>query len=335
MTWTAAAAVCVRIIVLGLWILFGVAAAQAADDTAAYPQRPIHVIVPFAPGGASDFAIRMLEPGLSQQLGQPVVIDNRPGAAGNIAMELAARAAPDGYNLFLGNVGTVSINPHFYPELKVVPERDFLPVSIVAETPGILVASPKFPPNSLKDMIAYVKARPGKINYAAAGISTLNTLEMEQFRRAAGLEMTQVPYKGGAGPAIVDLIGGTVDVMFVTISSAAEQVKAGQLKAFAVSTRERMALLPEVPSILELGYPDSVSSSWQGLFAPAGTPQPIITKLHAAVARAMADPKIQSLMTKAGMLPTWSKSPEDFKTYLASESARWARVVAEVAPKTK
>jgi tripartite-type tricarboxylate transporter receptor subunit TctC len=335
MTCKAAAAVCVRIIVLGLSILFSVAAAQAADDAAAYPQRPIHVIVPFAPGGASDFAIRMLEPGLSQQLGQPVVIDNRPGAAGNIAMELAARAAPDGYNLFLGNVGTVSINPHFYPELRVVPERDFLPVSIVAETPGILVASPKFPPNSLKDMIAYVKARPGKINYAAAGISTLNTLEMEQFRRAAGLEMTQVPYKGGAGPAIVDLIGGTVDVMFVTISSAAEQVKAGQLKAFAVSTRERMALLPDVPSILELGYPDSVSSSWQGLFAPAGTPQPIIAKLHAAIARAMADPKIQNLMTKAGMLPTWSKSPEDFKTYLASESARWARVVAEVAPKAK
>ncbi|HEX3440003.1 MAG TPA: tripartite tricarboxylate transporter substrate binding protein [Pseudolabrys sp.] len=335
MTFTAAAATCVRNIVLGLSILFGVAAAQAADDTAAYPTRPIHVIVPFAPGGASDFAIRMLEPGLSQQLGQPVVIDNRPGAAGNIAMELAARAAPDGYNLFLGNVGTVSINPHFYPDLKVVPERDFLPVSVVAETPGILVASPTFPPNSLKDMVAYVKAHPGKINYAAAGISTLNTLEMEQFRRAAGLEMTQVPYKGGAGPAIVDLIGGTVDVMFVTISSAAEQVKAGQLKAFAVSTRERMALLPDVPSILELGYPDSVSSSWQGLFAPTGTPQPIIAKLHAAVARAMADPKIQSLMTKAGMLPTWSKSPEDFKTYLASESARWARVVAEVAPKTK
>ena len=335
MTFTAAAATCARNFVLGLSILFGGSAAQAADDTAAYPQRPIHVIVPFAPGGATDFAIRMLEPGLSQQLGQPVVIDNRPGAAGNIAMELAARAAPDGYNLFLGNVGTVSINPHFYPELKVVPERDFVPVSVVSETPGILVASPQFPPNSLKDMVAYVKAHPGKINYAASGISTLNTLEMEQFRRAAGLEMTQVPYKGGAGPAIVDLIGGTVDVMFVTLSSAAEQVKAGQLKAFAVSTRERMALLPDVPSILELGYPDSVSSSWQGLFAPAGTPQPIIVKLHAAVARAMADPKLRSLMTKAGMLPTWSRSPEDFKTYLASESARWARVVAEVAPKTK
>jgi tripartite-type tricarboxylate transporter receptor subunit TctC len=320
---------------VSMMILLGAAEARAGEDPVTYPTRPIHVIVPFSPGGASDLAIRAIQAGLSQSLGQAIVIDNRPGAAGNIGMELAARAAPDGYNLFLGNVGTISINPHFYPELKVVPERDFLPVSIVAETPGILVASPKFPPNSLKEMIAYVKARPGKINYAAAGISTLNTLEMEQFRYKAGLEMTQVPYKGGAGPAIVDLIGGNVDVMFVTLSSAAEHVKAGQLKAFAVSTRERTAFLPAVPSILELGYPDSVSSSWQGLFAPAGTPQPIIAKLHAAVARAMADPKVQELMTKAGMLPTWSKSPEEFKAYLASESTKWARVVAEVASKTK
>jgi tripartite-type tricarboxylate transporter receptor subunit TctC len=329
MAWTAAIPARVRNVVLGLSFLLGVAAAHAADDTAAYPQRPIHVIVPFAPGGASDFALRAIEPNLAKELGQPIVIDNRPGAAGNIAMELAARAAADGYNLFLGNVGTISINPRFYPELKVVPDRDFIPISVVAETPGILVASPKFPPNSLKEMIAYVKARPGKINYAAAGISTLNTLEMEQFGRTAGLQMTQVPYKGGAGPAIVDLIAGNVDVMFVTVSSAAQQVKAGQLKAFAVSTREPMPLLPNVPSILALGFPDSVSSSWQGLFAPAGTPQPIIAKLHQAVVKAMSDPKLQKLMETAGMLPTSSKSPDDFKAYLATESARWSRVVQE------
>jgi tripartite-type tricarboxylate transporter receptor subunit TctC len=320
---------------VSMLVLLGVAEAQADEDPITYPTRPIRVVVPFSPGGASDLAIRVLQSGLSQSLGQPIVIDNRPGAAGNIGMELAARGAPDGYNLFFGNVGTVSINPHFYSDLKVVPERDFVPISVVAETPGILVASPKFPPNSLKEMIAYVKARPGKINYAAAGISTLNTLEMEQFRYAAGLDMTQVPYKGGAGPAIVDLIAGNVDVMFVTLSSAAEYVKAGQLKAFAVTTRERTALLPDVPSILELGYPDSVSSSWQGLFAPTGTPQPIVAKLHRAVERAMADPKVQNLMTAAGMLPTWSNSPEDFKTYLVSESTRWARVVTEIASKAK
>jgi len=204
-----------------LGALLGAGDAATADNIAAYPDKPIHVIVPFAPGGASDYAIRLIQPGLTQALGQQLVIDNRSGAAGNVGMEAAARAAPDGYTLFFGNVGTISINPHFFPELTVAPERDFIPISIVAETPGILIASPKFPANSLKEMIDYVKAHPGKINYAAAGISTLNTLAMEQFRHVAGLQMTQIPYKGGAGPAVVDLMAGNVDLMLVTLSSDA------------------------------------------------------------------------------------------------------------------
>lgn len=316
-------------------IALSAATAGQADDTANYPTKPIRVIVPFAPGGATDVAIRLLQPGLSQKLGQQIVIDNRPGAAGNIGMEVAARATPDGYTLFLGNVGTISINPNFYPDLKVAPERDFVPISLVGETPGILVASPKFPPNSLKEMVDYVKARPGKINYAAAGISTLNTLEMEQFRRAAGLEMTQVPYKGGAGPAILDLISGNVDVMFVTLSSTSTYVTSGQLKAFAVTTRDRFALLPHIPSFAELGQPQSTSSSWQGLFAPVGTPQPIIAKLHDAVATALADPKTRKLMTDVGLLPTGSRSPAEFKTYLAAETAKWARVVKDIGAKAE
>jgi tripartite-type tricarboxylate transporter receptor subunit TctC len=318
---------------LCLLALFGAAEAGAAEDPANYPTKPIRVIVPFSPGGASDFAIRLLQNELSQSLGQQVVIDNRPGAAGNIGMELAARAAPDGYTLFFGNVGTVSINPHFFPDLTVAPDRDFEPVSLAAETPGILVASAKFPPNSVKEMIAYVKARPGQINFASGGISTLNRLEMELFRRTAGLEMTHVPYKGGAGQAVGDLLGGHVDVMFVTISSAAEHVKSGALKAFAVTTRNRVASLPDVPTMLELGYPENVSSSWQGLFAVAGTPQPIVAKLHAAVVQAMADPKVRKLMIEGGMLPTTSQSPEAFKTYLAAESAKWKRVVKETGAK--
>ena len=298
---------------LGLLALAGAAGLCAAEDAASYPTKPIHIIVPFAPGGASDFAIRLIQPGLSQALGQSLVIDNRTGAAGNVGMEVAARAAPDGYTLFFGNVGTISINPHFFPDLTVKPERDFIPDSIAAETPGILIASTKFPANSLKDMVAYAKAHPGKINYAAAGISTLNTLAMEQFRHTAGLEMTQVPYKGGAGPAIIDLMAGNVDVMFVTLSSAAQFVKAGKLKAFAVSTRERVASLPEVPTLLEFGYPEGVSSSWQGLFVVAGTPQPIVAKLHAAVVKAMADPDVRKHMRNADMLPTSSPTPESFK----------------------
>ena len=320
---------------LCLLALFGVAKAVATDDSASYPTRPIHIIVPFAPGGASDFAIRLIQPGLTQALGQQLVIDNRTGAAGNVGMETATRAAPDGYTLFFGNIGTISINPHFFPDLTVVPERDFIPISIAAETPGIVVASEKFPANSLKEMIAYAKANPGKINYAAAGVSTLNTLAMEQFRHRLGLQMTQVPYKGGAGPAIIDLMAGNVDVMFVTLSSAAQFVKAGKLKGLAVTTKERVESLPDVPTVVELGFPEDVSGSWQGLFAVAGTPQPIVAKLHAAVLKAMADPDVRKHMQAASMLPTSSPTPESFKEFLAAESAKWKQVVKETGAKSE
>ena len=233
-------------------------------------------------------------------------------------METAARAAPDGYTLFLGNIGTVAINPHFFPELKVTPERDFIPISLAAETPGIVVASKKFPPNSLKEMIAYAKANPGKVNYAAAGVSTLNTLAMEQFRHRLGLQMTQVPYKGGAGPAIIDLLAGNVDVMFVTLSSAAQFVKAGKLKGFAVTTKERVETLPDVPTVVELGFPEDVSGSWQGLFAVKSTPAPIVAKLHAAVLKAMADPEVRKHMIAASMVPTSSPTPESFKDFVVA-----------------
>jgi len=320
---------------LGLLMLFSASQSRAADDAASYPTKPIHIIVPFAPGGASDFAIRLIQPGLQEALGQTLVIDNRTGAAGNVGMETAARATPDGYTLFLGNIGTISINPHFFPDLKVVPERDFIPISIASETPGIVVASTKFPPNSLKEMVAYAKANPGKINYAAAGVSTLNTLAMEQFRHRQGLQMTQVPYKGGAGPAIIDLLAGNVDVMFVTLSSAAQFVKAGKLKAFAVTTKERVASLPDVPTVVELGFPEDVSGSWQGLFAVAGTPKPIVDKLHAAVLKAMADPKVREHMIAASMLPTSSPTTEDFKKFLAADTATWKRVVEQTGLKAQ
>ncbi len=315
-----------------LFLLTSVAATRpaAADD---YPSRPIHIVVPFAPGGASDLAIRLLQPGLEKALGQTLVVENKSGAAGNIGMEIAAHAAADGYTLFFGNVGTIAINPNFYPELKVKPAHDFAPVSMVSETPGIFITRPDFPSNSLKEMVNYVKARPDKVNYAAAGISTLNTLEMEQFEHVAGLKMIQVPYKGGAGPAVVDLMGGHVDVMCVTYSSALPFVKAGKLKGLAVTTKERLSDLPNVPTVVELGYPDSVSSSWQGLFAVAGTPQPVVARLHAAVTKALADPTVRAHMATAGMLPSPSKSPGEFKAYIASESAKWAKVVKEIGAK--
>jgi tripartite-type tricarboxylate transporter receptor subunit TctC len=312
-------------------LLFGAAGTPAAaQDAATYPNKPIRVVVPNAPGGASDFAIRGIQQSLSQALGQQVVIDNRGGASGNLGMEIAARQPPDGYTLFFGNVGTVAINPHVFKDMTVVPERDFIPISLASETPGILVASTKFPPNSVKEMIDYVKANPGKVNYASSGIATLNTLEMENFRRATGLDMTQVPYKGGAGPAIVDLIAGNVDVMFVTLSSAAEFVKGGKLKGLAVTTEKRMSLLPDVPSMGELGRPDNISTSWQGLFAPAGTPAAIVARLNAEIAQFLQQPGIQQRLSGLGLAITGANTPATTEAFIRREQAEWRAIAQEL-----
>lgn len=325
-------ALCAVAIATGLSAL-AAGQAGAAEDPAQYPTQPIRMIVPFASGGASDFTARNLQPGMAQSLGQQIVIENRPGAAGNIATEAAAHAAPDGYTIFLGNVGTVSINKSLYKDLAVDPATAFVGVSLVAETPGLMVAYPKFPPNTLRELVAYAKANPGKVNYASPGSGSLNSLEMELFRRAAGLAMTHVPYKGGAGPATSDTVDGHVEMTLVTISSAIRQVKDGRLKALAVTTRERAPSLPNVPTMLEQGFPDSVSASWQGVLVPTATPRPIIDKLFDAVATAMADPQVRERMRDAGIFPVVSASPDEFQAYLARDADRWGRLIAETGAK--
>ncbi len=307
--------------------------AHEARAQADYPNQPITIIVPFAPGGASDFAARLIQPRLSQILGQQIVIENRDGAAGNVGMDLAARAKPDGYTLFLANVGTVSINPSLFSSLRVKPLQDFVPISIVADTPGLLIANPKFPPNNVTELVEYVKAHPGEVNFASPGTGSVNRLEMEAFRREAGLDMNHVPYKGGAGPATADVMGGHVSLMFVTISSGINHVKGGRLKALGVSTKERVPQLPEVATMTEQGYPKSVSSSWQGLLAPTGTPQPIIDKLHAAVVEAMKDPTIKARMAESGVIAVSSPSPADFKAYIQADADKWGAVIKEIGAK--
>lgn len=312
------------------------AASLVATPTLAqsdYPNQPITLIVPFAPGGASDFAARLLQPRLSAILGQQIVVENRDGAAGNVGMDLAARAKPDGYTLFLGNVGTVSINPYIFSSLRVKPLQDFAPISIVADTPGLLIANPSFPPNNVKELVEYVKARPGQVNFASPGTGSVNRLEMESFRREAGLDMVHVPYKGGAGPATADVMGGHVSLMFVTISSGINHVKGGRLKALGVSTKQRVAQLPDVPTMTEQGYPKSVSSSWQGVLAPAGTPQPIIDKLHAAIVEAMKDDTIRARMGESGVIAVSSASPAEFKQYIEADAAKWSAIIKEIGAK--
>lgn len=314
-------------------LVMSAAATGNAAAQANYPSQPVRVIVPFAPGGASDFVARLIQPGMSQFLGQQVVIENRAGAAGNVGMDVAARAAPDGYTIFLGNVGTVSINPSLFPDLTVKPEKDFIPVSIVADTPGILIANPKFPPNNAKELVDYAKARPGKINFASPGSGSLNRLEMEIFRMNAGLDMNHVPYKGGAGPAVADIMGGHVELMFTTISSAIQHVKGGRLKALGVTMKERVPAMPDVPTMLEQGFPANVSSSWQGVLVPAGTPRPIVEKIHAALVHALSDEQVRERMAEAGVIATTNKSPEEFKDYLAQDARKWADVIKKTGAK--
>jgi tripartite-type tricarboxylate transporter receptor subunit TctC len=305
----------------------GIAAPKAVLAQDAYPNQPIQIIVPFAPGGASDFAARLLQNRLAEILGQQVVIVNRDGAAGNIGMGLAARAKPDGYTLFLGNVGTVSINPHLFSDLKVKPLEDFIPISIVADTPGLLISRPDFPAKDAKEFVEYVKQNPGKVNFASPGTGSVNRLEMESLALEQGLKMTHIPYKGGAGPAAADVMGGHVDVMFVTIATAINNVKAGRLKALAVTTKERVPSLPDLPTMMEQGLTTRPSSSWQGILVPAGTPKPIVDKIHSAVVETMKDKTIHERMAASGVLAVSSPSPAAFTDYIKADSQQWSSVI--------
>jgi tripartite-type tricarboxylate transporter receptor subunit TctC len=323
-----------KITALGSVFFLLAAASASAQDTDHYPSKPITMIVPFAPGGASDFVARIIQPGVGQILGEQIVVDNRPSAAGIVGTEVAAHAAPDGYTIFLGNIGTLSINPGVYPGLRIKPDRDLAPVTMCADMPSILIARPDFPASNVSELIAYAKANQGKVTFATPGSSTLNRLEMELFRKAAGLDMVHVPYKGGAGPAVRDILGGYVDLMFTTIASAIELVKGGNIKALAVTTRERMADLPDIPTMYELGWTGLVTSSWQGVLVPSGTPRPIVDKLRAAIVEVLADPQIQARMRSSGAFAVSSKSPEDFKAYMDVETAKWTKVIEESGVRT-
>ena len=294
-----------------------------------YPNHPIKMLVPFAPGGASDFVARIISPKLGEVLGQTIVIENRPGASGNIGMEAAAKASPDGYTIYLGNIGTIAINPAVFPNLSLNPQKDFIAVSLVAGVPSILIANPTVPVNTVAQLVALAKSKPGELNFASPGSSTLNRLEMERFMKAADLKIVHIPYKGGAGPAVTGMLGGETQVMFVTLSSAISFVQAGRLKPLGISTTKRIDALPQVPTMIEAGFPDMVSSSWQGVFVPAGTPRPIVEKLHAALLTTMESPEVKQRFAGGGVDVMTSKTPEDFTGFVAAETARWGKVAKE------
>ena len=218
---------------------------------AGYPNKPVKMIVPFAPGGASDFVARIISPKLGDLLGQSIVIENKPGASGNIGMDAAAKAPADGYTIYLGNIGTIAINPAIFRDLSVNPLKDFIAITEVADVPSIMIANPSVPANTVAELVALAKSKPGELNFASPGSSTLNRLEMEHFLKIANLKIVHIPYKGGAGPAVTGMLGGETQVMFVTLSSAISFIQAGKLKALGLSTAKRIDALPQVPTMVE------------------------------------------------------------------------------------
>ena len=295
---------------------------------AQYPNKPVRMIVPFAPGGASDFVGRIIQPKMSELLGQQVIVENRAGASGNIGLEYAAKAAPDGYTIYLGNIGTVALNPAVFTKLKTRPTRDFIAITQVVDVPGVLVVNPQLEAKTVKELVAIAKAYPGKLNYGSPGAGSQNRLETEVFRKIEGLDMVHVPYKGGAGPAIAGLVGGETHMMFVTASSAMNHVKNGRLRIIAVTSAKRLAAFPDTPTMVESGYPQLTSGSWQGIFVPTGTPQEAVDKLYAVTIETMKDAQVHQRLANGGV-EVLTSAPGEFAKFVEKETERWGRAVRE------
>jgi tripartite-type tricarboxylate transporter receptor subunit TctC len=295
--------------------------ATAAD----YLARPVNLIVAFTPGGPSDVLARIVGRQLEKLLGQAFVIDNRPGGAGNIAAEIVARAAPDGYTLLMGNNGLLATNQSLFKKLNFDGQKDFAPISLIGSQPNILVVNPKLGINSMAELIAYAKANPGKLNYANSGFGAAAHLSAELFKSEAKVDIVSVSYKGAA-PALQDLIAGHVQVMFATSASVVGFLKAGTLRPLAVTTLKRFSLMPELPTVAELGLPGFDATTWHGLVAPAGTPRDVIATVNRATVQALRDPDTLRQLHDLGVEVN-SSTPEEFAAYIRSEIPKWAAVV--------
>ncbi len=298
-----------------------------ASAHAAYPDRPIRMIVPSTPGGGTDLAARMVAPKLSEYLGQQIVIDNRGGASGNIGAELGARAVPDGYTLTAA-VASLTSNASLMKKVPFDIERDFTPIAMTVIVPNLLASHPSLPAANVKELIAHIKSRPGQMQFASAGVGSMPHLMMEFFVSSAGLKMIHVPYKG-AGVALVDVIAGHVPVMAANILSTLPQVRAGKLRAYGVTSAKRSPGAPDIPTIAEAGLPGYDAVTWFGVLAPAGTPRDIVMRLHVNVARAVNDTGVRKRFIDDGADPSPSASPEAFATLIRGEVRKWAKVIKD------
>jgi tripartite-type tricarboxylate transporter receptor subunit TctC len=303
-------------------LLLGVSSGSAADN---YPGRPIRLIVPFAAGGGNDTVARLVGQSLGARLGQPVIVDNRPGAGGVVGAEAGAKAAPDGYTLFLGGVGSHAINPNLHKDLPYDPNKDFAPITLLASAPLILVVHPSVQADSVAQLIALARAQPGKLNYASNGNGSSSQLAAVMFASMTGIDIVHIPYKGLA-PALADLLGGQDQLMFSSIVAILPQVRAGKLKALAVTSRRRMSLLPDLPTIAESGVAGYESSSWYGILAPAGTPPDIVARLHDELVKVLAQEDVRKALAQEGAEPV-GNSPQEFAAFISAEKQRLGAVI--------
>ena len=305
-------------------------AGELAPET--YPTRPIRVVVPQSPGGTTDFTARLIAPQLSERLGQALVVDNRAGAGSLVGTDLVAKSAPDGYTLLVV-ASSLCIIPSIYKKIPFDPVRDFAPVTTLSSYPNLVVVYPALPVNSLRELIALAKARPGTLNYASGGAGTGTQLGAELFKSVAGIDIVHVPYKGG-GPALTALIGGQVQLYFAPMPSALTLVKSGKIKALAVTSRKRSPVLPELPSMAEAGIPNYDESTWNGLLAPARTPPAMIRKLNNELGELLKMPAVRERFTAEGAEPV-ATSPEAFAAIISSEVKKWAAVIREAGIRTE
>ena len=312
-------------ILLGLLALSFAAGAPAQD----YPSRPLRMVVGFPPGGGTDVAARILAPKLSEQLGQAVVIENRPGATGTTAAAQVAASPGDGYTLMMGHVSVNAIAPSLFSNLGYDVIRDFAPVAIAASVPHLVTVHPSLPVHSLKEMIAHLKANPGKLSFPSAGNGSMPHLAGEVFQALAGVKLLHVPYKG-SGQSMQDLLGGQHLVAFDTMAASAPHVRSGKLRALAVSTAGRVATLPDVPTAVEAGLPGYIVTTWYGVFAPAGTPPPVVNRLHAELVKAMQTPDVRVKLEGIGADGSVSRSPAEFAVLVRADTARYAKIVKDI-----
>ena len=308
------------------FLLAALLAAPGLASAQAWPSKPVHLVVPYAPGGPVDISARLVAAKLQGALGQPVVVENKPGAGGNIGADYVAKSAPDGHTLVMGAIATHAINPALYPKLPYDPVRDFRHIALVVQVPNVLVLNNDVPARSVRELIDFARKNPGKLDFASGSTGSTGHLAGELFKQMTGTYMVHIPYKGAA-PAVVDLMAGRVHLMFDNLASALPNIKAGKVRALAVTTARRSQFVPELPTLAESGLPGFDLTTWWGVMAPAATPQPVVDRLAAETAKALSAPDVRERLAAMGSEPPTARSPAQFSAFVANELKVYAGLV--------